>query len=472
MLGSVLNPTTPVNDMIKSRALLDEASKVVPGGVHSGRRKLEPPLCVRRAHGAYVEDVDGNRFIDYHAAYGAILLGHSYPEVVDRVSRAIRERVLFAVGTTESEAALAKKIAQHVPSAERVLFCGSGSESTFYAIRAARAVTGRPKVLKFQGCYNGFHDFVLRGDLTNRLTVVGSGIDASANLVRYDSAGIFGPALENTLVCRYNDLGDVEEAVVANQEQIAAIILEPILHNATTIHPRPGFLEGLRELCNREGIILIFDEVITGFRHNIGGYQKVCGVTPDLTCMGKALGTGFPIAALGGRADIMERFTTTANGDVWYGGSYNANEVGVSAALANLHVLETQNVHEHTFRLGDRMRAGLKEIAEEEGIPHVVAGFGGIFVLAFLEPPLEGYEDYLRIDLDLFLAYRRQLIKRGVFEMPENVGRNHISFSHTEDDIDKTLEAARDALRAALDQTARTAVEERERRDSNPRPPA
>lgn len=451
--GSVLNPAVPVNDMAKSRALLDTAAEVVPGGVHSGRRKLEPPLCVQRAQGAYLEDVDGNRFIDYHAAYGAILLGHSYPEVVDRVSKAIRERVLFAVGTTESEAALARKIVQHVPSAERVLFCGSGSESTLYAIRAARAVTGRSKVLKFQGCYNGFHDFVLRGDLTNKAGK-GSGIVANANLVRYDSAGIFEPALEHTLVCRYNDLDDVKEAVAANPEQVAAIILEPILHNATTIHPRAGFLEGLRELCDREGIILVFDEVITGFRHDLGGYQKLAGVTPDLTCMGKALGTGFPIAALGGRADIMERFTTTADGDVWYGGSYNANEVGVSAALANLEVLESQNVHEHTFRLGDRMRAGLDEIAEEAGIPHVVTGFGGIFVLAFLEPPLETYEDYLRNDLDLFIGYRRQLIKRGVFEMPENVGRNHISFSHTADDIDRTLEAARDALRAALDETA------------------
>jgi glutamate-1-semialdehyde 2,1-aminomutase len=451
--GSVLNPAVPVNDMAKSRALLDTASEVVPGGVHSGRRKLEPPLCVQRAHGAYLEDVDGNHFIDYHAAYGAILLGHSYPEVVARVSAAIRERVLFAVGTTESEAALARKIVQHVPSAERVLFCGSGSESTLYAIRAARAVTGRSKVLKFQGCYNGFHDFVLRGDLTNK-PGTGSGIGASANLMRYDSVGVFEPALEHTLVCAYNDLDDVKEAVAANPEQVAAIILEPILHNATTIHPRPGFLEGLRELCNSEGIILIFDEVITGFRHDLGGYQKLVGVTPDLTCMGKALGTGFPIAALGGRADIMERFTTTADGDVWYGGSYNANEVGVSAALANIEVLESENVHEHTFQLGDRMRAGLGEIAEEAGVPHVVAGFGGIFVLAFLEPPLETYDDYLRNDLDLFISYRRQLIKRGVFEMPENVGRNHISYSHTADDIDRTLEAARDALRAALDETA------------------
>ena len=451
-------PTTDVGvrdlDMSGSRALLERASQFVPGGVHSGRRKLEPPLCVRRASGAYVEDVDGNRFIDYHAAYGAILLGHSYPAVVQRVVESVQRRVLFAVGTTESEAALAEKLVTHIPSVERVLFCGSGSESSMYAVRLARAATKREKILKFQGCYNGFHDYVLRGDLTNR-PAQGSGIDADANLVRYDSAGIFGPALEQTLVCRYNDLPDVERAVEDNSGQVAGIIVEPIMHNSMTIAPRGGFLEGLRELCDREGIVLVFDEVITGFRHDLGGFQKLCGVTPDLTCMGKALGNGFPIAALGGRRDLMERFTTTDDGDVWYGGSYNGNEAGVSAALANLEVLESEGVHEHTARLGDRMRAGLRTIAEEAGIPHVIAGFRGIFVMGFLEPPLETYEDYLRNDLSLFLAYRRELIKRGVFEMPENVGRNHISYSHTDADIDTTLEAAREALRAALDRRAR-----------------
>jgi glutamate-1-semialdehyde 2,1-aminomutase len=454
MAGSVLDPNVSITDMTKSREMLDEAAKVVPGGVHSGRRKLEPPMCVKRAHGAYVEDVDGNRFIDYHAAWGVILLGHSYPYVVDRVSEAIRERVMFSVGTTESELALSQKIVEHVPSVEQVLFCGSGSESTFYAIRVARGFTNREKVLKFQGCYNGFHDFVLRGNLPTAPDAVESTGEGNASLSRYNTAGIFHPALESTIVCTYNDLDDVEAAVAANPEQIAAMIVEPILHNAATIHPKPGFLEGLREICSREGIVLIFDEVITGFRHSLGGYQQLAGVTPDLTCMGKALGTGFQIAALGGRADIMERFTTTADGDVWFGGSYNGNEVGVAAALANIHVLETENVYEHTFRLGERMRNGLDEIVSEAGIPHVVAGFGGLYVLMFLEPPLEMYDDYLRNDVNLFLRYRRQLIKRGVFEMPENVGRNHISFSHTDDDIDRTLDASRDALRAALDEPA------------------
>jgi glutamate-1-semialdehyde 2,1-aminomutase len=446
--------TPEVGELTGSRRLLAQASRVVPGGVHSGRRKLEPPLCVRRAAGAYLEDLDGNRFIDYHAAYGAILLGHSYPEIVKRVDEEIRERVLFAVGTTETEAAAAAKIVEHVPSVEQVLFCGSGSESTMYAIRLARAVTGREKVLKFQGCYDGFHDYVLRGDLTNQAPSEG-GSATGANVVSYESAGIFSGALANTLVCRFNDLDDVETALAANTGQVAAMIVEPIMHNASTIHPRPGFLEGLRRLCDHEGTLLVFDEVITGFRHHIGGYQAIAGVMPDLTCMGKALGTGFPVAALGGKREHMERFTTTDEGDVWYGGSYNANGVGVAAALANLQLLESGEVHRHMFRLGDRMRDGLRAIADEAGIPSVVTGFGGIFVMLFLEPPLETYEDYLRNDLPLFLAYRRELIARGIFEMPENVGRNHISYSHTDEDVDRTLEAADDALRAALDRNAR-----------------
>jgi glutamate-1-semialdehyde 2,1-aminomutase len=448
--------TAATTEMAGSRRLLSEAAKVVPGGVHSGRRKLEPPLCVGRANGAYLTDVDGNRFIDYHAAYGAILLGHSYPAVVTRVSEEIRERVLFAVGTTETEVAVAKKIVEHVPSVEQVLFCGSGSESTMYAIRLARAVTGREKVLKFQGCYDGFHDYVLRGDLTNRPAGQVGGA-SGANLVSYDSAGVFSGALASTLVCRFNDLDDVEAAFRAHAGEIAALIVEPIMHNASTIHPRPGFLGGLRRLCDREGTLLVFDEVITGFRHHLGGFQAIAEVAPDLTCMGKALGTGFPIAALGGRREHMQRFTTTDDGDVWYGGSYNANGVGVAAALANLELLEAGDVHRHIFRLGDRMRDGLREIADDAGIPTVVTGFGSIFVMMFLEPPLETYDDYLRNDLPLFLSYRRELIARGIFEMPENVGRNHISYSHTDDDVDLTLDAAREALRAALDRSTRHA---------------
>jgi glutamate-1-semialdehyde 2,1-aminomutase len=422
-----------------SADLLDRAAAVIPGGVNTCRRRSEPRICFRRGAGAHLFDLDGRRYIDYHAAYGAIFLGHSHPAVTERVSAAIRETVLFGVGVTEAEVALAQAIVRHVPGAEQVVVCNSGSEATYHAIRLARAVTGRETIVKFQGSYNGFHDYVLRNVLSTREQVG-----------RRDphSKGMLRAAVDATLVCRYNDLADVESALTAGP--VAAVILEPIGHNSPGILPEPGFLEGLRELCDREGALLIFDEVITGFRHHIGGYQAICGVTPDLTTMGKAIANGFPIAALGGRRRFMERLNTNPAGDVHFGGTYNGNAASVEAALATIGQLEDGRVHEHVFRLGERMRTGLREIADEAGVPAVVGGYGSLFVLCFMEGPLRSYEDVLRNDEALFGRYRRELVARGVFEMPESLGRSHIGASHTDEDIDRSLEAARDALRAAL----------------------
>src|SRR3954454_19998991 len=288
--------------MNASEALLETAAEVIPGGVNTCRRRSEPRLCFRRGAGAYLEDLDGRRFIDYHAAYGAIFLGHSHPAVTARVSHAIEETVLFGVGVTEAEVKLAEKIVEHVPSAEQVVVCNSGSEATYHAIRLARGVTGRQKLIKCQGSYNGFHDSVLRNVLSP-VELVG----------RRDpgSAGMLEAAIDSTLVCRYNDLEDVEAAFAAAPGEIAALIIEPIGHNSPGILPEPGFLEGLRAICDREGALLIFDEVITGFRHGLGGYQAICGVTPDLTTLGKAIANGFPIAAVAGRRELLERFNTT-----------------------------------------------------------------------------------------------------------------------------------------------------------------
>ena len=256
----------------KSRELLARASRFVPGGVHSGRRKLEPPVCVKRAAGAYIEDMDGRRYVDYHAAYAPILLGHSYPAVVDRVAAAIRETQCFAVGTTELEAELAEKIVGHLPSVEQVLFCGSGSESTMYAIRLSRAVTQRETIIKFQGCYDGFHDYVQRTDMGAREP---KGAISATTTEAYLAIGIPAQAIENTLVCRFNDVADVEAAFAEAEDGIACVIVEPMMHNATTIRPQPGFLEFLREICDRHGALLVFDEVITGFRHALGGTSRL-----------------------------------------------------------------------------------------------------------------------------------------------------------------------------------------------------
>src|SRR3954449_6093191 len=298
----------------KSQQLLSEAAAVIPGGVNTCRRQSTQGLCFERGQGAYLWDLDGRRHVDYHAAYGAIFLGHSHPAVTDRVAEAIRDTVLFGVGVTGAEVALARKIVQHVPSAEQVVVCNSGSEATYHAIRLARGVTGREKIIKFQGCYNGFHDYVLRNVLS-----------APELVGRRDpqSKGMLDAAIDATLVCRFNDLEDVKQPLAATPEQIAAIVVEPVAHNSPGLLPRPGFLEGLRRLCEREGIVLIFDEVITGFRHGLGGYQAVCGVTPDLTTLGKAIANGFPLAAIAGRRELMERFSTNPDGDVHFGGTYN-----------------------------------------------------------------------------------------------------------------------------------------------------
>jgi glutamate-1-semialdehyde 2,1-aminomutase len=269
------------------------------------------------------------------------------------------------------------------------------------------------------------------------------------------SAGMLDAAIDATLVCRFNDLDDVRATLERHGEDVAAVIIEPVAHNSPGLLPRPGFLEGLRALCDQTGALLIFDEVITGFRHHIGGYQAVCGVHPDLTTMGKAIANGFPLAAIGGRREHLERFSTTADGDVHYGGTYNGNAAVVEAGLATIEALEDGQVHEHLFALGERMRTGLTEVAARVGVPAVVGGFGSLFVLCFMDGPLETYEDVLRNDDALFGRYRRELIKRGVFEMPESLGRSHIGAAHTHDDVDRSLEAAEDALRAAVDALAR-----------------
>jgi glutamate-1-semialdehyde 2,1-aminomutase len=418
-----------------SERLVRRASLSIPGGVNTAKRRLREPVCVRRGHGGHIEDLDGRRLIDYHAAYGAVLLGHGHPEQARRVAEATRDGVLFGLGVTEAETLLAEKIVAHVPCAERVLLCGSGSEATFHAIRVARAATGRSKIIKFQGAYHGFHDYVARNFLSREPF----------------TAGALATALDNTLVCEFNDAAGVEAAFERADGEIAAVICEPIVHNAASLMPRPGFLERLRSLCARTGAVLIFDEVISGFRHHLGGYQAIAGVTPDLTTLGKALGNGFPIAAVAGRAELMERFSTADGGDVWFAGTCNGNVPGVAAALATISLLEREPVHEHVFRLGERLRDGLREVAAACSVPATVSGFGSIFVLCFMEGPLDTYEDTLRNDAELFVRYRRELVRRGVFEMPENLGRSHVMYSHTDADVDLTLEAAEAALRSALD---------------------
>jgi glutamate-1-semialdehyde 2,1-aminomutase len=440
-----LDDVRPATTAAESAALLERASRVTPGGVNTARRKIDPPLCFRRGDGAYVQDLDGNVYIDYHAAYGGVFLGHSHPAVTERVEEAARGAVLFGVGTTELEVEVAERLVRHVPSADQAAFCNSGSEATFHAVRLARACTGRDRILKFQGLYHGFHDYVLRNVMS-----------APDRIGTRDpmSAGMLPAAVDATVVARYNDLTDTRAVLEANAGEVAAVIVEPVAHNSPSILPEPDFLAGLRELCDEHGALLIFDEVITGVRHHLGGYQAICGVLPDLTCMGKALGNGYPVAAVLGPARYLERFNTTRTGDVTFAGTTNGSGVAMAAAAATLAELESGALHEHVFSLGDRMRDGLRALAEDIGVPVVVSGYGSLYVMLFMDGPLESYDDVQRNDHELFVAYRKELVRRGVFEMPENIGRNHISCSHTADDVDRSLEIAADALRATVERRA------------------
>jgi glutamate-1-semialdehyde 2,1-aminomutase len=345
---------------------------------------------------------------------------------------------LYGAGATELEIELARKLHQHVPCAEKVQLCTSGSEAVFNALRVARAFTGRPKIIMFQGCYHGTYDSVLMNV-----------ISAPEKIGQPDlgSAGILPAIVENTLVCTYNSPDEVEHTLAAQRNQVAAIIVEPIAHNMGCVLPKPGFLKGVRELATHHGALLIFDEVITGFRHHLGGYQAICGVRPDLATFGKAIANGFPLAALCGRTEIMDHFNTRPGGDTCFAGTYHGHPLGCAAALATLEVLEREPVHQHVFSLGERLRQGLAEIHQRLGTGATVAGYGSVFITCFAAAPFENYSDCLRNDLARFVDYRQRLIERGIFEMPSNLKRGHISYSHTQAEIDHTLQITEDVLK-------------------------
>lgn len=425
----------------QNAALYERSERVTPGGVHTANRYVDPKLAFVRAQGAYVWDADGRNYLDYHAAFGPFLLGHAHPEVNRRVVEAIRQTDLYGMGTTDLEVALAEKLVKLIPSAERVLLCNTGSEATFHAIRLARAATGRRKLIKFQGCYHGYHDYTCRNMLS-----------APDRIGQRDpgSAGILDEVIDATLVCAFNDLNDVERTLVAHQGQVAALIVEPIPHNVGCVLPKPGFLEGLRQLTQRHGTVLIFDEVVTGFRHGLSGYQGLSGIIPDLTTLGKAMANGYPIAALVGRRDLMDHFNTRPGGDVLFAGTYNGHAVGAAAALATIRILEEEPVHQHIFRLGDRIRQGLAAIHRRLGVDATVAGFGSVFLTYFMDRTAENYTELMRNDAKRFVKYRQRLLQKGILKIPMNLKRAHISYAHTEADIDRTLEAAETVLREMM----------------------
>ena len=419
--------------------LAARAAAVIPGGVNSGQRRVAglEDLVISATSGSTFTDADGRVFTDYHAAFGPPLLGHNDPDVDAAAAAAGRSVGLMGVGVTRVEIELAERLVAAVPSLEKVLLTCTGSEATFHALRLARTATGRRHVIKFQGCYHGWHDSVAM-NVISPAERVGSKDPLSG--------GMLPEVVAATIVCPFNDADAVERALDEHDGDVAAIILEPIPHNIGAVLPLPGFLERLRELATKHGTVLVFDEVITGFRHGLGGYQAIAGVTPDLTTLGKAMANGWPVSALGGKAELMDLFSTTPGQPAFFAGTFNGHPATTAAALATIDKLEREPVHEHVFRLGERTRTGLQELYDRLGVPAVVSGFGSIFLSYFLEGPVERYDDLLRNDVDLFVGYRRELMKDGIFELPLNLKRSHFSYAHTDEDVNRLLEATEGAV--------------------------
>lgn len=436
--------------------ILHHNREFIPGGVVSVNRAVRPEIVFSRGSGAFLWDADGKRYIDYHAAFAAHFLGHNDPCVNAAVRRAMeREESLYGTGTTELEGRLAELLCTHVPSLESVQFLNSGSEATSQAIRLARAATGRDHVIVIQGGYNGWHNDVAC-NLMTPLDVLGPRRSPGEYPYHAISAGV--PEEHRRLVhaVNFNDLESVE--YVCRRYPVAALITEPVLQNIGVVQPRPGYLAGLRRLADEHGFIFILDEVKTGFRHALGGYASISGVTPDLAVFGKAVANGYPMAIVGGRRDLMEYFVhPDAGRRVLLAGTYNAHPLPTAAAIATIErLLEGGGaVYRHVERLGERMQAGLECIVRKLGVPSVVARQGSAFCLYFMEHlPVDWHDLAGHNDASLDEAMRRRLIERGVYAFPLAMKQMSISCAHTDADIEATLEAAEAALESALQSKA------------------
>jgi glutamate-1-semialdehyde 2,1-aminomutase len=429
-------------DHAKSAQILDHNRRYIPGGVVSVNRAVHPEIVFIKGQGAYLWDADGNQYIDYHAAFAPHFLGHNDPYVTEAVISALRKGAsLYGSGTTELEGQLAELICRHIPAVESVQFLNTGSEATYQAIRLARAVTQRDHIIVMQGGYNGWHDDV-SCNLMTPLAVIGPRASPGEYPYIPISAGI--PREHQQLVhpINFNDLESVE--YVCQKYSIAALIVEPILQNLGIIKPEAGYLEGLRRLADRYGFILIFDEVKTGFRHGIGGYAKIAGVMPDLAVYGKAMANGYPIAALGGKRDLMDWFVHAEPAKrVLLAGTYNAHPVPTAAAIATIERLLANDgeVYRHVELLGKTMQEGLETILRRAGLEGVVARQGSAFCIYFMNHcPRDWHDLAASHNTDLDQELRRKLISCGIYFFPAATKQCSISFAHTREDIDDTLE--------------------------------
>jgi glutamate-1-semialdehyde 2,1-aminomutase len=419
-----------------SQSAFERSKRLIPGGVNSPVRAFRSvggtPVFVRSGSGATFTDVDGNTYIDYVLSWGPLILGHANPAVLDAVRAAAARGTSFGA-PTEAESELAELVIEMVPSVEKVRFCSSGTEATMSALRLARGFTGRERLIKFAGCYHGHGDAFL----------ISAGSGALTNGVP-DSPGITAGVAADTIVVEFNDLEAVATAFAAHPDQIAAVIVEPVVGNMGLVLPQPGFLAGLRDLTRKAGALLIFDEVMTGFRVSRGGVQGRAGILPDLTTLGKVIGGGLPVGAFGGRADIMAALSP--EGPVYQAGTLSGNPLAMAAGIATLRALRDDALYEQFERIGTRLIDGFEQVFVKHGVPHTTARAGSMFGFFFAPTPVTNLTSAKSSNVSLFGKFFHGMLDRGIYLAPSQFEAGFLSTAHTEDQVDKTIAAADDTL--------------------------
>lgn len=422
----------------RNETLFEKSQSCIPGGVNSPVRAFRSvggtPLFVARGEGPFVWDMDGKRYVDYVGSWGPLVLGHAHEEVVRAVQRAASRGLSFGA-PTEAELEMAELLLKLLPSMEQVRLVSSGTEATMSAIRLARGFTGRPKIVKFEGCYHGHADSLL--------VKAGSG---ALTLGQPSSAGVPPEITAHTLVLDYNDTGRLEEAFRAYGDQIAAVIVEPVAGNMNLVKPKPEFLRAMRELCTRHGSVLIFDEVMTGFRVGLEGAQGLFGITPDMTTLGKVIGGGMPVGAFGGRRDIMQCIAPL--GPVYQAGTLSGNPVAVAAGLATLKLVQAPGFYERLSASAARLVEGLEKAGRDAGLPFSAQHVGGMFGVYFRTRPPESYAEVMECDKKAFNRFFHAMLGQGVYLAPSAFEAGFVSAAHGPAEIAATLEAAKAAFAA------------------------
>lgn len=420
----------------RSHQLFERAQNSIPGGVNSPVRAFKSvdltPLFIQKGQGSKIYDVDGNEYIDYVGSWGPLIVGHCHETVISAVEKTLRLGTSFGA-PTENEIILAEMVKEAVPSIEVMRLVNSGSEATMGALRVARGYTGREKIIKFEGCYHGSVDSLL--------VQAGSG---ATTLGKPDSAGVPQAFVESTLLAPFNNLTAVTDLVDAHPQEIAAIILEPVPGNMGMILPQHGFLQGLRQLCDREGIVLIFDEVMTGFRVDYGGVQALVHIEPDMTTFGKVIGGGFPVGGYGGRQDIMMHVSPV--GSVYQAGTLSGNPVAVTAGIATLNLIKQEEVFADLGQNASWLVNEMRSAFEKAGIAIQTNQMGAMFGFFFSEAPVLNYQDALKTDTALFKRFFKNMLQAGIYLAPSAFEAGFISTAHSEDDLEKTVAAIKQSV--------------------------